>query len=59
LQGYFPYKPIFEGINVDVEIQGNVEVTKIETPSGTLKQVRKYLPESSVGLSSFLCKSLI
>ena len=46
MQGYFPYKPIFEGISVDVEVQGNVEVTKIETPSGTLKQVRKYLPES-------------
>jgi hypothetical protein len=50
LQGYFPFKTIYDGVQVDVEPVGLGKVTRVRTPFGELREVQEWLPDSfSIG----------
>lgn len=46
LQGYFPYKTIYQGVEIRHQVEDGVRVSTIETPVGTVREVWKHLPES-------------
>lgn len=46
LQGFFPFKTIYEGIEIITKSEGNIAINTIETPTGSLREVSKYLPGS-------------
>lgn len=46
LQGYWPFQPIYDGVQVEQEVGDNARVTRVKTPVGELRQVERYLPES-------------
>lgn len=47
LQGYSPFKCIYEdGVKVSEKKDGDIRITTVETPVGTIREVWKYLPES-------------
>jgi hypothetical protein len=46
LQGYFPYKILYEDCRVTVHHEGNMKITEIETPFGKLRDCWQYLPDS-------------
>jgi hypothetical protein len=46
LQGYFPFKEIYDGVEVVVETQGNQRITRVKTPHGAIQQVEKWLTDS-------------
>ena len=45
LQGYFPFRPEYEGVQVHHEQQGRDSIDTVVTPVGNLRQVRRYLPD--------------
>lgn len=44
LQGCFPYKPIYQDVQVTVRHEGNKRITLIETPYGALRDCWEYMP---------------
>jgi len=46
LQGYFPFRPEYEGVRIHHAQRGHEFVDTVDTPVGNLRQVRRYLPES-------------
>jgi hypothetical protein len=47
LQGYWPFKPVYEGnVNVQEKEEVNRRITRVETPVGSIQEVWTYLPES-------------
>lgn len=46
LQGYFPWKCIHEGVEINHRIEGSEAITEIKTPVGTLRGINKHLPDS-------------
>lgn len=46
LQGYYPYQPVYDGVQVEEEIGGDVRITRVKTPLGEVWQVERYLAES-------------
>ncbi|MDH4198110.1 MAG: hypothetical protein OEW05_11915 [Candidatus Aminicenantes bacterium] len=50
LQGYFPFKTVYDGVEVHVEKAGLGKVTRVVTPFGELREVQEWLPDSfSIG----------
>ena len=47
LQGYFPYRSNYEGLQVSEERRGDLRLTRVNTPVGGVECVEKYLPESA------------
>ncbi len=47
LQGYFPFTAHHDNVRINRERQGHTFIDTVETPVGTLRQVRRYLPESA------------
>ena len=46
LQGYFPFRPEYDGVQIRHARQGHESVDTVDTPVGSVRQVRRYLPES-------------
>lgn len=46
LQGYFPFRPKTEGLEIRHEKSGDLRRTTVNTPVGTVHEVWKYLPDS-------------
>lgn len=46
LQGYFPYKEVYDGVDVRVEDRGDVKITRVKTPYGDIQQVEQWLSDS-------------
>lgn len=46
LQGYWPYQPVYEGVQVQQEDLGSVRITTVHTPVGQVRQAERYLSES-------------
>jgi uroporphyrinogen-III decarboxylase len=44
LQGFFPYKETYDGVEVKHEKTGNTSTTRYITPKGTLTEIWEYLP---------------
>ncbi len=49
LQGYFPFKQDYANVQTESATEGDLTVTTIKTPCGTLRQRWKYLKESYCG----------
>jgi hypothetical protein len=46
LQGYFPFKEVYDGVDVQVENYNDVRITRVRTPYGDIRQVEKWLSNS-------------
>jgi len=46
LQGYFPYQPVYEGVQVEHEVNGDLRANWVKTPVGEVREIERYLPES-------------
>lgn len=46
LQGYFPFKEIYENCKVKVWYKGYTRIREITTPAGTVRECWTYLPDS-------------
>jgi hypothetical protein len=46
LQGYFPYRPVYDGVEVEQELGDNLRINRVKTPAGEVHEVERYLPES-------------
>jgi len=46
LQGYFPFRTVYEGVQVSQQAEGRLTSTCVVTPVGELRAVERYLPES-------------
>ncbi len=46
LQGYFPFKTIYEGVQIRRKEEGDCQITIYETPHGDLKEVWQYSAET-------------
>jgi hypothetical protein len=46
LQGYFPFKETYAGVDVRVETQGEARITRVTTPYGDIQQVERWLTDS-------------
>jgi Uroporphyrinogen decarboxylase (URO-D) len=58
LQGYFPFRTIYDGVDVRVEPAGLGRVTTVRTALGALREVQEWLPDSfSIGWTERFVKS--
>jgi hypothetical protein len=46
LQGYFPFKEVFDGVEIIEEPIGRGKLTRVRTPYGEIREVQEWLPES-------------
>jgi hypothetical protein len=46
LQGYFPFKEVFDGVEVITETQGDYRITYARTPHGEIRQIERWLSQS-------------
>jgi hypothetical protein len=46
LQGYWPFLPDYDGVQVEEETHGGVRISRIRTAVGEVQQVERHLPES-------------
>ncbi len=46
LQGYFPFKTVYDGIEIEEEVKDDVRFKRVKTPAGELQEMEIYLPES-------------
>ena len=56
LQGYFPFRPVMEGVESRRSDSGGEHLEELITPVGTLREVSRYLPTS---YTSAICEHLI
>lgn len=58
LQGYEPYRPVYDGVKVTSWEEGHSRFTRMETPQGTLQECWEYIPDSyTIGPREHLVKS--
>ena len=46
LQGYFPFKTVYDGLEISEENRDGFRIKKVRTPVGDLQEVRQFIKES-------------
>lgn len=46
LQGYFPFREVYDGIEVIEEPVGPGKITRVRTPCGEIREVQEWIPDS-------------